>query len=281
MNYQLVLIFVFAGLGLSILGIYFFLKLRQKEKLSKIQQMPFKSEYREFLQKTPHYKNLSVAEKEKIERSILRFSYTKEFMGIGMEVTDEMKVVISFYACLLLLKIQTDNCYEDLKTIIIYPTAVMTNKESYEGGIYSKEQLWIVGQSSNDTVVLIWDDAKREAYHPGHENVMVHEFAHEIDFMDGEIDGVPPMEKSKYREWASILFHDYKELQTIARNNRNWGRYKLIGSYAATNEAEFFAVISERFFESPHIFDAKFPELYKELQGFYKIDAKQLVAQNK
>ena len=85
------------------------------------------------------------------------------------------------------------------------------------------------------------------------------------------------MEKSKYNEWTRVLFHDFKELQAIARKNRDWGRYKLIGSYAATNEAEFFAVISERFFESPHSFYEKFPELYKELEDFYKIDMKKLM----
>jgi len=277
MDYQLALIFIIGGFGLIFFGVYFLLKLKQKKRLIQIQKMSFKQEYREFLQKTPHYKNLSIEEKEQIEHSILHFAYTKEFIGVKMEVTHEMKVIISFYACLLLLKIQTNNCYENLKTIILYPSAVMADKESYIGGIYSKERFLIGGQSSNDTVVLIWDDVKREAYYPSHENVVVHEFAHEIDFMNGEIDGIPPMEKSKYKEWVHILFHNYDELKTIVQKNRDWGRYKLIGSYAATNEAEFFAVISERFFESPHSFDAKFPELYKELQGFYKIDTKQLL----
>ena len=95
--------------------------------------------------------------------------------------------------------------------------------------------------------------------------------------MDGEIDGVPPLEKSKYNEWINIIYKDFHELNKIVSKNRDWGRYKLIGSYAGTNEAEFFAVISERFFESPKSLKEKFPELYSELLSFYKIDTVSLM----
>ena len=271
MNYELALIFFFGGLGLSAFCVYFFLSMRKQKKLKKLQEMPFKEEHRNILLKIPHYQNLSNQDKNKIEHSILVFAYTKEFIGINLEITHEMKIIIGFYACLLLLHVQTKNCYNNLNTIIVYPTAVMANQESYVNGIYSKEKLLIDGQSSNDTVVLIWNDAKDEAFHPRHDNVIVHEFAHEIDFMDGEIDGVPPIEKSKYNEWTNIIFKDFDVLQKIALKDRDWGKYKLIGKYAATNKAEFFAVISERFFESPHSLKKKFPELYDELKSFYKI----------
>lgn len=276
-HYNLALLFLFGGLGLTALGLYFFFSLKKQEKLQALQKMPFKEEYRQILLKIPHYINLSSTDKEKIERSIIRFAYTKEFMGVKLEVTHEMKIIISFYACLLLLHIETKSCYESLHTIIVYPTTVMTDQESYVNGIYTKEKLLISGQSANDTVIIIWDEAKREVFHPRHENVIVHEFAHEIDFMDGEIDGVPPIEKSKYNEWTHTVFKDFDALQKISLKNRDWGKYKFIGDYAATNEAEFFAVISERFFESPHSLKKKFPELYNELKSFYKIDTLNLI----
>ena len=276
MNYELALIFIFGGLGLSASVIYFLFSRYKQDKLHKLQNMPFKDEYRKILLKIPQYKNLSSEDKEKLERSILIFVYTKEFIGVDLEIINEMKIVIGFYACLLLLHIETKNCYENLSTIIVYPSAVMTTKKSYIGGIYSKEKLLIDGQSSNDTVVLIWDDIKQEIIHPRHSNVIVHEFAHEIDFMDGEIDGIPPLEKSKYNEWTHIIFKDFRELRKIILENKDLAKYKLIGNYAATNEAEFFAVISERFFESPHSFKVKFPELYNELKKFYKIDTIEL-----
>jgi len=90
--------------------------------------------------------------------------------------------------------------------------------------------------------------------------------------MDGEIDGVPPMERSKYHEWTNVLYKEFEKLNKVAMKNRDWGDYKFIGEYAATNEAEFFAVISERFFESPVSLKQKFPDLYNELSDFYGID---------
>lgn len=250
---------------------------KQKKQLLKIEKIPFKAEHKKILFKIPHYKNLSDTDKKKIERSIIRFVYTKEFAGVKMEITDEMKIVISFYACLLLLHIETDNCYDNLKMIIVYPSPVVLKNVRNNGGIYTKEDFIIDGQSANDTVVLVWHDAKYEAYHLRHDNVIVHEFAHEIDFMDGEIDGIPPLERSKYNEWVNILYEDYRKLNTVLAKNRDWGKYKVLGSYAATNEAEFFAVVTERFFESPHSLKRNFPELYNELKSFYHMDTLVLV----
>ena len=109
-----------------------------------------------------------------------------------------------------------------------------------------------------------------------HQNVMVHEFAHEIDFMDGAIDGVPPMEASRYHEWTLVMYHEYEKLSEKSLKGRNLGKYKLIGNYAATNEAEFFAVVTERFFETPQSLKKHFPDIYKELKQFYRIDPEYL-----
>jgi Mlc titration factor MtfA (ptsG expression regulator) len=270
--------YVFVFGSLLFFAVYMFLNYRKKQELKNIEKIPFKAEYRKILLKIPHYKNLSDIDKKKLERSMIRFVYTKEFIGVKMQISDEIKIVISFYACLLLLHIKTDNCYDNLHTIIIYPSPVVLKDIRENGGIYTKEDFVIDGQSANDTVVLVWHDAKFEAYHLRHDNVIIHEFAHEIDFMDGEIDGIPPLEKSKYGTWTSVVYEDYQKLHTIAIKNREWGKYKLLGSYAATNEAEFFAVITERFFESPHSLKNHFPELYKELRDFYKIDTLSLVS---
>ena len=277
-SYYLALLLVFGGLGLSVFAIWMFLKIREEERIKKVLSEPFKEEYRKYLQSTAHYNKLQKEDKEKIEHSILLFTNTKEFIGVGVEVTAEMKVIIAFYACLLLLHKTTTNCYENLKTIIIYPSAVAFENINAANGIYTKEKFLIDGQSANDTVIIVWHDAKKEAYHLRHDNVIVHEFAHEIDFMDGEIDGVPPIEKSKYNEWTNVLFHDYQKLSNVVAKNRDWGKYKLLGSYAATNEAEFFAVVSERFFEAPQSLKKHFPELYKELKEFYNIDTAKLLS---
>jgi len=277
MSYYIALNIFFIAIALLALSIYLYFAYKKKKLLLKAQQTPFKEVHRKLLKKTPHYNQLSKEDQEKIERSIMQFAFTKEFIGVGLEVTDEMKVIIGFYACLLMLHIKDAHCYENLQTIIIYPSAVAIDNVRDNGGIYTKEKFVIDGQSSNDTVIIIWHEARREAYHLRHNNVIVHEFAHEIDFLDGEIDGVPPIEKSKYHEWANVLFGDYKKLSDVVLKNRDWGKYKLLGSYAATNEAEFFAVVSERFFESPHALKRDFPELYNELKSFYNIETTALV----
>ena len=270
--YQHLLIF-FVSIWLLVIVFWFYRAYRHKKLFEKISAMSFPENYREFLIGLSHYDKLSSPEKIKIETSILRFIYTKTFIGVqSLEVNDEMRVLIAFHACLLLLHIETENCYDNLKTIIIYAHPAMINKVQNNGGIFSKEQFLISGQSANDTVVIIWNEAKHEIYHPRHENVIIHEFAHEIDFMDGEIDGVPPMEQSRYHEWTSVLYKEFEKLNTVARKNRDWGKYKLIGEYAATNEAEFFAVITERFYESPQSLKRHFPDLYNELKQFYHVD---------
>jgi len=274
--YNLALLYIFGGMGLLGLGLYFFFKLREEERIAKILKEPFPQEYREYLRRIELYRNLPKEDKEKIERSILLFIHTKEFIGVGIEVTDEMKVVIAFHACLLLLHSKLGGCYDHLKTIIIYPNAVAVENIRANGGIYAKEKFIIDGQSAGDTVVIIWHDAKKEAYHPRHDNVIIHEFAHEIDFMDGMADGVPPIEKSKYNEWAQVVFKDYQKLARVFEKNRDIGKYKFLGEYAATNEAEFFAVVTERFFESPNALKKKFPELYKELKDIYGLDPAKL-----
>lgn len=275
--YNLALLYLFGGIGAAIFGGYFLYKIYQNEKKEKLLSQPFKEEWREYLRRIELYRNLPNEDKERIEKSIVYFAFSKEFIGVGIDITEEMKIVTAFYACLLLLHSKLGGCYDQLKTIIIYPNAVAIENIQNNGGIFAKEQFLIDGQSAGDTVVLIWHDAKKEAYHPRHENVVIHEFAHEIDFMDGIADGVPPIAQTKYHEWAQTVFKEFDRLHDVFYKNRDLGKYKLLGEYASTNEAEFFAVLSERFFESPNSLKKHFPGLYKELKELYGIDPVRLV----
>ena len=248
----------------------------EKRRLQEILSKPFPKEYKEVLKKIPIYQKLSSEDKREIQKSILKFIFTKKFIGVKIKVTDEIKVVIAFYACLLLLKIKSNFCYDNLLTIIVYPNTIIYDLVRENGGIYSKEPFLLAGQSANDTVVISWSDAKKEAYHLGKDNVIIHEFAHEIDYLDGEADGIPPLSGAKYSEWSRVLYENFNKLKAKAIANRYWGKYKILGSYAATNEAEFFAVATERFFQTPNSLKKHFPDLYKELKDFYKIDPAEL-----
>lgn len=276
MEYPVALLRIFAGLGAIAFLVLLLNEQRKKTVYEKIRKLPFREEYEAIVAKTPHYRRLNADDQTQLQHSIIQFIHTKEFIGVGIEVSLEMKVLIAFYACLLLVHKQTENCYENLQTIIIYPHSVMIKQIQSYGGVYAKEQFVIQGQSANNTVVITWHEAKKESYHMRHNNVIIHEFAHEIDFMDGEIDGIPPIEHSKYDAWVKVLYKEFNALNTIALKNRDWGKYKLLGAYAASNEAEFFAVVTERFFESPLSLKRHFPELYGELEDFYQIDTAQL-----
>jgi Mlc titration factor MtfA (ptsG expression regulator) len=125
-------------------------------------------------------------------------------------------------------------------------------------------------------VVIAWNEAKRQAYHLRHHNVVIHELAHVLDFEDGLPDGVPPLERAKLHRWTQVLYRRYEALRERAEKNRDWGDYRLIGDYAATNEAEFFAVVTELFFTHPKSLKSHFPDLYAEWKDFYGLDTAEL-----
>lgn len=270
-SYYYSLLIFFLGLGGFAFIVYFIYSLYKKAEIEKYATSPFPKKYEAVLQNIPLYQKLDAEEQEKIKHSILIFVNTKEFIGVALEITDEMRVVVAFHACVLLLHLEVSQCYENLSTIVIYPNTVIAQQVNNNGGVYTKGEFLLEGQSASGVVVLSWSDVKKDAYHLHRDNVTIHEFAHEIDFLDGEADGTPPLPSSKYHEWAQVLSQHFNRLQEVSLKNRDWGDYKLIGSYAATNEAEFFAVLTERYMETPQKLKKHFPDLYRELEDFYKL----------
>lgn len=270
-HYYSSLLIIVLSIGGVFLLFYTLYRIYREFKIKKISQLPFPKEYEKILQSIPLYKQLDEDEKKQIAKSVMLFVNMKEFIGVSLELTDEIKVIVAFHACLLLLHSKVSECYENLATIIIYPNTVIAEHINNSNGVYTQGTFLLEGQSSGDTVVLAWDDAKKDAYHIHNDNVIIHEFAHELDFLEGYPDGTPPMPYSKYHEWAKVLSSNFNTLQKITLKNRDWGKYKLIGAYAATNEAEFFAVVSERYFENPEGLKKHFPALYEELEEFYNI----------
>jgi len=280
MPYQLALLLLFTVLFILYFLVQLFLWLKHKAFLSRLRKTPFPDSYKEIVQKTPFYSRLDRNDQAMMHYLILRFISEKEFIGLyEMQMSDEIRVVIAFYASLLLLHIKGHDCYGNLKTILVYPYAFISHESKSYGGIYTKERFILEGQSSNDTVVISWHNAKREAYHMHHQNVVLHEFTHELDFINGEIDGIPPMQQSRYHAWTEVMYGEYKKLRDKSMKGRYLGKYKLIGDYAATNEAEFFAVVTERFFEAPQSLKKHFPDIYRELEGFYGTDTASLFTQ--
>ncbi len=250
-DYYASLLILIASLGFVAFILYIIYSSYKKRKIDALLHLSLPASYRKTLEDLPLYQKLTSLEREKIHHTIMLFINTKKFIGVSLELSDEIKVIVAFHACLLLLHVKVSQCYENLYTIVIYPTTIIAEHVSNSGSIYTKGDFLLEGQSSSETVVLSWSDVQKDAYHLNNDNVVIHEFAHEIDFLDGVADGTPPMPYSKYHEWAKVLSHDFNKLKDISLIDRDWDKYRFIGSYAATKEAEFFAVISERYFENP------------------------------
>ncbi len=269
--YYLMLFYIF----FTVMTVYVLWRLyvyfKKRYIFAKAQNTLFPESYRKILQNIVYYRHLPNGIKDRVEKKILLFIATKEFVGVKITVSDEMRVVIAFFASLMVVNIKGEY-YEELETILIYPHEMVMNDIVVNNGIYSQERLVLQGQSIGSVIVIAWDDAKKEAYHLRHNNVIIHELAHVLDFEEGSANGVPNLERSKYDSWSRVLYSRFKELNEMVKNASEMKEYALIGEYASTNEAEFFAVLSEIFFQNPKALKQSFPDLYDEFSIYYRLD---------
>jgi len=182
-----------------------------------------------------------------------------------------MKLTIAAQASLLLLN-ERGEYYPKLDSILVYPdTFIVKQKTPFEGHYLEGEQV-VRGESWGDKglVILSWEDIKRDRmnWQDGH-NVIIHEFAHQLDQENGSANGVPILEKqSDYGKWARVFSQEYHQLCWDIEA----GKRTVINEYGATNPAEFFAVATETFFEKPQQMQRKHPQLYAELKCYYKLN---------
>jgi Mlc titration factor MtfA (ptsG expression regulator) len=222
-------------------------------------------------ERLPVYTVLQEQERHKLEQLIHLFLDDKEFYGCaGLEVTDVMKVCIAAEACLLLLG-QSGAIYPKLQAILVYPTGFLAKRDLHqEDGTVVAGEHHLLGESwGNGRVILSWDDVEQGArdFTDGH-NVVLHEFAHQLDSASGSANGAPPLRSNSYQTWAKVFSDNFEDLQTRVLN----GRPTVMDGYGATNPAEFFAVATETFFEKPDQLLKKRPELFQELQQYYRLD---------
>ena len=253
------------------MGIFDFFRRRRRRRL---REQAFPDEWRPFVDANfEMFHRLSGDDQKELLQHMNVFLEEKTFEACGeLEMTDEIRVTIAAEACLLLLHHDEPHYYPDLSTILVYPHAYVARaKQVLPGGIVIEGDSARLGESwIRGCVVLSWDDVRRGAADAadGH-NVVFHEFAHQLDQEDGASDGAPILERrSQYVAWARVLGKEYEELQKRAQR----GRRTDIDAYGATNPAEFFAVVTEAFFERPKSLRKKHPELYEELSMFYKQD---------
>jgi Mlc titration factor MtfA (ptsG expression regulator) len=235
--------------------------------------MPFPDEWERILERNVAlYRYLPDSLRDQLHNDIKIFINEKHFEGLGgLEITDEIKVTIAAEASMLLLN-RRNSDYPKLSSILVYPSAYVTRQiTDIGGGAYIEGQSVRLGESwQHGSVVLAWDNVRQGAMNSqdGH-NVVLHEFAHQLDQEDGISDGAPILEnRSSYVTWARIMSKEYEQL----RSNVEHHKKSVIDTYGATNPAEFFAVATETFFEKPRQLKKKAPDLYAELKSFYNVD---------
>ncbi len=226
------------------------------------------------------YRAMDEGQQKRLARMVQYFLHAKKFVGCaGLDITDEMRVTIAGQACLLLLGRVRDTgtpaIYPTLEMILVYPGAFLAPRKQIDvSGVVTEERQDLLGESWGDgRVILSWDHVRRGgvADAPGH-NVVLHEFAHQLDSESGNTNGAPYLGSSeRYRSWSDVLSRDYANL----RHDAMWGTQSVLDHYGATNPAEFFAVATESFFEQPHQLWARHPALYDEFLKYYRIDPRQ------
>jgi len=214
---------------------------------------------KKYLENIKNYQKLPPHLKEILNFKIKRFINEKIFIPKYMEIDEKIKCLVAFYACLPTIAYK-NFCYPSLKYIYIYPHTIIKQNINQNGII--KEEMLISGESIGDSVIIAWDEAKREIFHYKKRNVIIHEFAHELDFEEGEIDGIPI--------FASLDYEHFKKVFNKTFNQASKDR--ILDNYAYTNKAEFFAVSSEYFFLKPNTLKLHYPELFEEYKKIFKFD---------
>ncbi len=236
----------------------------------------FPSEWRRILRRrVPGIALLPTDLQLQLKKHIQVFLAEKAFIGCkGQAITDEVRVTIAAQACLLLLQRPSDY-FPALRQILVYPSAFLVDHEEVDeaGVVQSRRDLrsgesWQQGQ-----VILAWDDVLRGAADP-HDgwNVVLHEFAHQLDSQTGLTNGAPDLGSAEqYARWSEVMQAAYDALCEATDALADGGPEPFLDPYGATSPAEFFAVVTEVFFERPRALASTHPALYRELSAFYRL----------
>jgi Mlc titration factor MtfA (ptsG expression regulator) len=220
----------------------------------------------------PAVRSLPPELRARLESLVGAFLAEKEFIGCnGLRVTEEMRATIAAMACLLVLG--RSGHYDQLHSVLVYPAAFWVEDEvEDEAGVVEKRRRVLSGEAwDSSRIILSWEDVLEAARHPGEGyNVALHEFAHYLD-AEGLGLAAPPSSEGRVRsvaDWANDLAAEFESLLDAVDR----GQYTFLDPYAAEDEAEFFAVATEDFFERPAELLRAHPRLYALLQEFYAVD---------
>mgnify|MGYP003482698820 CR=1 FL=1 len=226
----------------------------------------------------PVYRHMPPALQQQLHKLVRQFLYQKTFVGCaGQDINDEVRVTIAGQACMLLLN-RPSRVYPDLDTVLVYPTAFLVpRKQVDEAGVVTEARQDLLGESWGDgRVVLSWDHVLHGARHWAEgQNVVLHEFAHQLDSESGSNNGAPWLgDRASYQRWSEVLSRDFNHLRADAM----YRQPSVLDHYGASSPAEFFAVATEAFFARPWEMAERHPELFEEFHKYYRVDPRAWLA---
>ena len=263
---------ILSALVLGLLAWFGLAPSRRAWQRHRLRRRPFPAEWRRILrEQVPLVARLPADLQLQLKGHIQVFLAEKPFIGCnGLVVTEAMRVVIAAQACLLLLNRRTDY-FPALRQVLVYPGAFVVDRVRTDGaGVQQSGPQVLAGESwSQGQVILSWDDVQAGAAVPDDgRNVVVHEFAHQLDQQTGVANGAPALPGRRRRaRWAQVMSAAYGQLQARLAA----GAPGLIDPYGATDPAEFFAVVSELFFERPQDLAQQHPAVFEVLADHYRV----------
>ena len=251
--------------------IFELLKQRRRRRL---RARPFPKQWLTLIQRhIVFFHRLSASDRAELLGHVQVFLAEKRFEGCGgFAITDEVRVTIAAQACLLLLHRSTDY-FPDLLTILVYPLTYMVEEKRQLGEhVWEEGTVGRLGETGRrmGSLVLSWGAVKHGAADPADgKNVVLHEFAHQLDFENHAADGVPRLAtREQQSSWSEVMRREFTSLRSADES----GIPTLLNTYGATDPVEFFAVSVEAFFEQPRALRARHRKLYAELRSYFNQD---------
>ena len=241
----------------------------RRRRRQRLFSAPFPDAWRRLVETLSLYQALSKEDQAELLQKMNIFLSEKSFVSCNDAVIDDLlRMMIASGACLVLLHRQTE-IYPEVDDILIYPSTFKNcRREVLEGGFVKEEETALLGEAAKwGTVILAADQVRKDAFNiTDGRNVVLHEFAHQLDGESGQFNGAPVLDKkTQVPSWSIDFTKAFRSLQ-----HHDGGT--AIDAYGATNPAEFFAVATECFFERPLAMKDQYPAVYADLKSYYHQD---------
>ncbi len=266
-------ILIILGIALALLAWPWLRRQRRERRRAVLRRQPFPPAWSRLLTKqVPLYARLPPALQEQLHGHIQVLLDEKDFHGAaGFVVTDAMRLIITAQAALLLLNRPVDY-YPLLHSIVLHPAVFVVNRETWDAtGLHHNNRQVLSGESwEQGQLVLSWDDSLAGGMNSDDGcNVVLHEFAHQLDLDSGAVNGIPGLRsKTQQQAWTTAFSAAYADhCARVDARDETW-----LDPYAATSPAEFFAVITEAFYELPQAVQAQYPQVYARLCDYFCVD---------